>query len=306
MRKRNKIIVILGQTSTGKSDFAVEIAKKINGEIISADSRQVYKGMNLGTGKITKKEMKKIPHHLLDVISPKKIFSVNDFQELANKKIKEIFKKGKTPIICGGTGFYIDILINGTNLPKVPPNKELRVKLGKRTTQELFKILKKADKERAEIIDKNNKVRLIRAIEITKAIGKVLPIANNSQKKNYYNILRIGLTIPSENLRNKIHIRLLSRIKKGMLKEINNLHKIGVSWKRMDTLGLEYRYGALYLQNKISKEKMIEELNIKIWQFAKRQKTWFKRDKNIIWIDPSKKNDKFIVFKKIEKFLNTN
>ena len=125
----NKIIVILGQTSTGKSDFAVEIAKLINGEIISADSRQVYKGMDLGTGKITKKEMKNVTHHLLDIISPSKVFSVNDFQKKANKKIEEIIKKGKVPIICGGTGFYIDAVVNGTIFPNVPPNKKLREEL---------------------------------------------------------------------------------------------------------------------------------------------------------------------------------
>jgi tRNA dimethylallyltransferase len=138
-----KIIVILGQTSTGKSDFAVEVAKKIDGEIISADSRQVYKGMDLGTGKITKKEMQNVPHYLLDVISPSKVFTVNDFQKIAFKKIEEIINREKTPIICGGTGFYIDSIINGTIFPNVKPDKNLRMVLEKKTTEKLFEILKK-------------------------------------------------------------------------------------------------------------------------------------------------------------------
>ena len=171
--KINKIIVVLGQTSTGKSDFAVEVAKSINGEIISADSRQVYKGMNLGTGKITKKEMQKIPHYLLDVASPSRVFTVSDFKKLADKKIDEILSKNKTPILCGGTGFYIDTVINNINFPDVKPNPILRAKLEKISNEKLFIMLGKLDKERSKNIDKNNKVRLIRAIEIVKTLGKV-------------------------------------------------------------------------------------------------------------------------------------
>lgn len=294
-----KIIIILGQTSTGKSDFAVQIAKKINGEIISADSRQVYKGMNLGTGKITKKEMMGIKHYLLDVISPTKIFSVNDFQRLGNKAIKEIIKKGKIPIICGGTGFYIDSLLEQRNYPEVKPNKKLRESLMKKNTEELFALLKNLDINRANNIDKNNKVRLIRAIEIAKALGKVPEINSSFQLPN----IKIGLHMPPEILKEKIKSRLLTRIKKGMIKEVEKLHKNGVSWKRMDSLGLEYRYVSLYLQNKLNKEEMIEKLNTEIWHFAKRQKTWFKRDKNIIWIDPRKEIEKKKAIKEIASFM---
>jgi tRNA dimethylallyltransferase len=300
MNIKPKIIVVLGQTTTGKSDFAVEIAKQIGGEIISADSRQVYKGMDLGTGKITKKEMREVPHHLLDVISPSKIFYVSDFQKRAFIKIEEIIRKNKTPIICGGTGFYIDAVINGTIFPEVPPNKKLRSILDKKTTEQLFEVLKKLDNNRAQNIDKNNKVRLIRAIEIAKALGKVPSLSAN---KNKFDVLKIGLTLPQEILKERIRTRLLSRIKKGMIKEVENLHKNGVSWKRMNALGLEYRYVALYLQNKMTKEEMIKKLNTEIWHFAKRQKTWFKRDINIIWIDPRKNSEKSKVQKEIIKFL---
>ncbi len=304
-----KIIVILGQTSTGKSDFAVEIAKLIDGEIISADSRQVYKGMDLGTGKITKKEMHSIPHYLLDITSPSRVFTVSDFQKKANKKIDEIIKRNKTPIICGGTGFYIDTLINGTILPEVLPNKELREKLEKETTETLFEMLKKLDSDRALNIDSKNRVRLIRAIEIVKALGKV-PLIRNQQTSNKdvqgctsASFLKIGLSLQPEILKERIKTRLLSRIKKGMFKEVENLHTSGISWKRLNSFGLEYRYVSLYLQKKISKDEMIEKLYTEIWHFAKRQKTWFKRDLNTIWIDPTNKSEKAMAQKEIDKFL---
>lgn len=297
--EKPKIIVILGQTSTGKSDFAVEIAQRFNNEIISADSRQVYKGMDLGSGKITKKEMGGVPHYLLDVVSPLKTFSVSDFKKLADKKIEEIFKKGKVPIICGGTGFYIDTIVDGMTFPEVPPNKELREKLSKKTAIQLFDMLKKLDRERADSIDQNNAVRLIRAIEITHALGKVPKIETSSK----FNVLKIGLTLSPEILKERIRNRLLTRIKKGMIKEIQNLHDKGLSWKRMNELGLEYRYGALYLQGKLTKEEMIETICTETWHFAKRQNTWFKRDKNTVWIDPTKNTDKNKAMKEITKFL---
>ncbi len=295
-----KIIVVLGQTATGKSDLAVKLAKKLGGEIISADSRQVYRGMNLGTGKIAKKEMRGVPHHLLNVASPKKVFFVSDYQKLAEKKIREIFNRGKIPIVCGGSGFYIDVLLGDVVLPNVKPDEKLREKLGKKSASQLFEILKKLDKNRTKNIDKNNKARLIRAIEIARNLGRV----PKTKKENRYNALKIGLTLPDEVLKEKIKKRLVERIKKGMLREIKNLHeKDGVSWQRMHEFGLEYRYDAMYLQNKISKEDMIKQLNTAIWHYAKRQKTWFKRDKNIVWVDPRKNKEKSEVLKQIKKFL---
>jgi len=311
---KNKLIIILGQTATGKSDFAVEVAKLNKGEIISADSRQVYKGMDLGSGKITKKEMLGVPHYLLDIVSPSKIFSVSDFQKLALREIEKIIKKpahphsrseaggNKIPIICGGTGFYIDSIVNGTIFPEVPPNKKLREKLYSKSAIALFEYLKKLDPKRAESIDRNNKVRLVRAIEIAKALGRVPPTPGVGETK--FDILKIGLKVPDEILKERIKLRLLSRIKKGMIKEIKDLHeKKNVSWKRLESFGLEYRYVALYLQGKLSKEEMINKLNTEIWHFAKRQNTWFKRDKEIIWINPLKKSEKLKALKDVKKFL---
>lgn len=303
MNIKQKIIVILGQTSTGKSDFAVEIAKEVNGEIISADSRQVYKGMNLGTGKITKKETRGVPHHLLDIISPKKSFSVSSYQKLTLKKITEIIKKNKTPILCGGTGFYIDSVINGIVFPEVPPNTKLRKKLSKYSTEKLFEILNKLDKNRATNIDRKNSVRLIRAIEIAKALGSVPKLKNKQELNSYFNTLKIGLRIPDDILKEKIYTRIINRIKKGMIKEIQDLHENGLSWKKMESFGLEYQYISLYLQNKITKDEMIEKINIETWHYAKRQNTWFKRDQNTIWVNPLKKTEKTKMLKEIKNFL---
>jgi tRNA dimethylallyltransferase len=325
--EKSKLIVILGQTSTGKSDFVVRIAQEFDGEIISADSRQVYKGMDLGTGKITKKEMRGIPHHLLDVASPSRVFSVTDFQKKALKKIEEINKRNKVPILCGGTGFYIDAIVNGTIFPEVPPNKKLREELYQLDAIALTRYLEKLDPERIKSIDKNNKVRLIRAIEIAKALGKVPKLVNQSATNSAmaefvadskFEVLKIGLTLPDEILKERIKARLLARIKKGMLKEMENLHKVGLSWKRMEALGLEYRYGARYLQNlsrltrltskrskvdKLYKTEMIEKINTETWHYAKRQKTWFKRDPSTIWINPLETHEKALALKKVKDFL---
>jgi len=284
MITKPKILVVLGATSTGKSDLAVELAQKYNGEVISADSRQVYKGMDLGTGKITKKEMRGIPHYMLDVVKPNSIFNVTKYKTRAQKIITNILKRGKLPIICGGTGFYIEAVVNNTTLPDVPPNQILRKKLESKTCEQLMLILKRLDANIAKTIDSKNKVKIIRAIEIAKALGKVPAI----KSEPLYNAIQIGLTAPDKILRERIKTRLLQRIKAGMINEVKKLHNQGTSWKRLENLGLEYRYVARYLRGQIAKSQMIEELNTKIWQYARRQRTWFKRNKNIVWykIDP--------------------
>lgn len=290
-KNQPKILVILGPTASGKSDLAVKLAKKMNGEVISADSRQVYRGMNIGTGKITKKEMSGIPHHLLDVADPKKVFSVDQYQKLAKRAIADILKRDKLPIICGGTGLYIDAVIDDFVLPQVPPNAKLRKNLAKKTVAELFTQLKKLDQKRAQNIDAKNPVRLIRAIEIAMALGQVPPLVK-SQK---YDCLKIGLNFDSKTLAEKIHLRLIKRLKAGMLAEVKNLHEQGVSWKRMESLGLEYRYLARFLQGKITKTEMIKQLENEIIKYAKRQMTWFKRDKKTKWFKNLAEAEKFLV-----------
>ncbi|MEJ0002097.1 MAG: tRNA (adenosine(37)-N6)-dimethylallyltransferase MiaA [bacterium] len=280
---KTKVLVILGQTATGKSDLAVAVARKFGGEVISADSRQVYKGLDIGTGKITKKEMQGVPHYLLDVASAKKKFTVAEYKALADAKIADIISRGKLPILCGGTGFYINAVTSGAVFPEVPPNQKLRATLEKKSAPVLFAMLKKLDARRANGIDAKNKVRLVRAIEIAKYMGKVPAV---KYAKLPYQFIKIGLTLPLPDLETKIKIRLEKRIKAGMLREATRLHAAGLSWKRMEELGLEYRHMALYLQKKISKQEMIAGLETAILQYAKRQMTWFKRDKKITWYSP--------------------
>src|SRR3972149_2341989 len=307
MKKR--ILVIVGSTATGKSDIAVFLAKKLGGEIVSADSRQIYKGLDIGTGKVprdhtnyklkTKNYLYKgIPHHLLDVANPKRVFTVSKYKKLGEKALQDIWRRGKLPIICGGTGFYIQALVDGIILPEVPPNKKLRKQLEKKLVTELFATLKKLDPRRAKEIDRKNPRRLIRAIEIAKYLGRV-PLLKVQAPKNT-DILQIGIDMPDEVLKECIKKRLLARIKKGMIQEAVHLHHQGLLWKRMEELGLEYRYLARYLQKKITKEQMINKLARAIWQYAKRQRTWFKRDKRIKWFKPQQKKD---IEKLVRRFL---
>ncbi len=286
-----KMIVILGPTASGKSDLAVRLAKRLNGEVISADSRQVYKGMNLGSGKITKKEMEGVPHHLLDVASPRSRFSVAQYKKLAQKALKAIRQKNKLPIICGGTGFYIQAIADDLALPEVKPDWKLRSELEKKNTKELFSLLEKLDPERAKNIDRHNPRRLIRAIEIVKKTGQPVPKAEPKHNKN---IVFLGIQKSKEELRSNIAKRLNSRLKKGMVKEVRNLHQSGLSWKKLESFGLEYRWIAQFLQNKISYEKMLERIQKESEHFAKRQMTWFKRDNRIYWIRDFKQASRLI------------
>jgi len=287
-----KLIVILGPTASGKSELAIKLAKKLNGEVVSADSRQVYKGMDIGTGKITKKEMKGIPHYLLDVALPKKRFTVVQYRKLTVKAINKIFKKKKVPVLCGGTGFYIQAVVDGIIIPEVSPDWRLRLNLNKFQTEALFNKLKKLDPKRAKIIDKNNRRRLIRALEIVIKTKKPVP----TLKKNPlpYPVLMIGIKKEPEVLKKIIEKRLLKRFRQGMIKEVKKLHKSGISWKRLEEFGLEYKWIARYLQKKVNYEEMVEKLKKDIEHFAKRQMTWFKRDKRIKWVKNYQEAEKLI------------
>lgn len=278
--KLPKIIVIVGPTASGKSDLAVLLAKELNGEVISADSRQVYRGMDIGSGKITQKEMQKIPHHLLDVASPTRIFSVAQFKQKGEQTVTDIIKRDKLPIVCGGTGFYIQALVDGLMLPDVRADLKLRKRFSIMNTGELFIMLKKIDPKRAKNIDSKNKVRLIRALEIAMTLGKVPPLKHEAK----YSPLFIGLNVPLPTLHERISLRLNKRMRAGMVSEVKRLLLSGVSTKRMEALGLEYRYIARFLNKQTDKSQMLKELEASIKQYAKRQYTWFRRDKRINWI----------------------
>lgn len=300
MRGMQKVLVIVGPTASGKSSLAVKMARKLKGEVISADSRQVYKGLDIGTGKITRAEMKGVPHHLLDVANPKKVFTAHDFLTHGCAALEDILSRGKTPIICGGTGFYIDSLLGRIVLPNVPANPKLRKQLSTKSAAQLFAMLKKLDARRAKDIDMKNPVRLIRAIEIAKALGHVpvqQPRNHNYREPTSVNglprpvlgkieITWIGVRPGAKALRTKIHKRLLARMKQGMITEARRLHTQGLSYKRMNQLGLEYRYLALLLQEKITKKEMLTKLENDIWQYAKRQNTYWKRNPEIVWHAP--------------------
>ncbi len=295
--KKPKILAIVGPTASGKSDLAVLLGRRFKGEVVSADSRQVYRGLTIGSGKITRKEMRGVPHHLLDITDPKKTYNVVQYKKDAERAISTIIDKNKLPILCGGTGLYIDTLVGNIALPNVPPNKNLRNKLTKLSAQRLFTILKKKDPTRASSIDQHNPVRLIRAIEIAYALGKVPSLP---KKDSRYNVLYIGLLPLMSDLRKRIRIRLKKRIAQGMLQEVKHLHSKGLSWKHLEALGLEYRFVARHLQGKISKPEMLKELETAIWHYAKRQMTWWKKNKEIKWFNLKQTIE---IKKTVEEFL---
>jgi len=297
-KKKPKIIIICGPTATGKTSLSIDLAKKYNGEIVSADSRQIYIGLDIGSAKITTDEMGGIPHYMIDVADPREIFSVQQYTQMTNDIISEIQSRGKTAIIYGGTGMYIDSLVNGTQFPEVPPNYELRKELEKKSTSELYSLLKEKDPRRSQTIDPDNPVRLVRALEVIDTIGAVPKI----RKKSKYRTLYIGLDTSKEHLNQRIKKRIIDRFEnEEMLQEAINLHKNGLSYERMEKLGLEYRYMARHLQGYISYQEMITQLTTKTIQFAKRQRTWFKRNKKIHWFNPINSQEE--VYNLVEKFL---
>ena len=285
-----KILVVLGPTASGKSDLAVKLALQRNGEVISADSRQVYKGLDIGSGKITKEEMKGVPHHLLDACSPHKVFTASDYARLALKAINNILSRGKLPIICGGTGFYIDAALYKNSFAPIKSNTVIRQKLNALTTDKLAQKLAKLDPERFVNIDKHNRPRLIRSLEIILSTGKPVP---KLKKIALYNVEKIGILWPLKELDKRIELRLdqrLSPITGGMINEVTNLKfpkkGKGLSSQRLHDLGLEYRYVSLFLDGKVDYKTMHANLLTASKQYARRQITWFKRDKEIQWIIP--------------------
>jgi len=286
-RLKDKIIVIVGPTASGKSALGVRLAKKIGGEIISADSRQVYKGLNLASGKITASEMAGVKHHCLDLVSPKTTFSALNYKKHAQKAIKNIQNRGKTPIVVGGTGFYIDAALNRIGIPEIPPNPKLRKRLEKKTVAALFKILKKLDPTRAKTVEPENKRRLIRAIEIVKS--KEIKTQKSNiliyQYTDDKNILWLGLNPGKEELKKKINLRI-DKTFSGMIREVKNLHANGVSWKRLENLGLWPGLAAKYLQKKLPREETLKKLKTDTYRYSQKQMTWFKRNKEINWISP--------------------
>lgn len=334
-----KLIVVLGPTATGKTRLAAALAYKYGGEIISADSRQVFKGMDIGTGKdlqdyyitpemaraikssdwaglaeiASKSALKaskspsgkatkapkrpfKVPFYLIDIIRPMTDFNVAKYQKLAKKAIAEVLAKGKVPLLVGGTGLYIDAIIKNYSLQASIPEaklKAVRQKLDKLSLPQLLAKLKKIDPASYEKIDRQNRRRVQRAVEIYELTGQRKSEADRMRDSDY-ELLLIGLKFPLEKIYQKIDSRLEARISEGMAKEIKKLRRAGVSWKRLEDFGLEYRYVSRYLRGLISYDEMVEQLRNEIHHFAKRQLTWFKRNPDINWLSDIKQADKLI------------
>ncbi len=293
-----KVIAIVGPTASGKTALSIEIAKRFGGEVISADSRQVYVGMDIGTGKVTLEEMDGVPHHLIDVASPTTVYTGADFVKDASNAITNIINKGCVPVIAGGTFFYIDLLRGKISNAPVEPNPEFRDSISHLSTNELFKLLETKDPERASTIDSSNRRRLERALEVVHALGKV---PESVVMESPYDWLLIGVETTKEILHDKIHDRLIARLADGMIAEVENLYKQGVSYQRLESFGLEYRYIAQYLQNTLTYEEMVSILETKIRQYAKRQMTWLKRDTEIEWFAPENRE---AIFERAVTFLH--
>lgn len=281
-----KLLIVVGPTSSGKSALAVTLARALDAEIISADSRQVYRGMDIGTGKIPRREMKGVPHHLLDIASAKRTFTAADFMRLATRSVRAITVAGRLPILVGGTGFYIDALVGRATLPNVRPNQALRRKLQRSTPAELFARLKREDPARARTIDPHNARRLVRALEIARELGTVPQM---QVRDDAYDAFWIGLSVPREILNTKIRARLLARMRCGMVAEAKRLHAAGISYRRMESFGLEYRALARFLQGKTTRREMLSILEREICRYAKRQLTYWRRNTDIHWYRPSQR-----------------
>ena len=273
----NKLIVILGPTATGKTSLATKLAYSINGAIISADSRQIYKNMDIGTGKDLSEynvEGKKIPYHLIDIMNPNKDYSVYQFQEDFNNAYNKIIKSKKYPVLCGGTGLYIESVLLNYNIPSVSPDYKLRKKLDKYDLKQLIEMLLNLDKTAYKADFHITKRRVIRTIEVCKS-----SYANN--KKNdkiaFDSTLIIGLNLQRETILKKIKIRLEERLNEGMIEEVESLLDNGLSLERLKYFGLEYKFIGQYLEKKLTYEEMKNKLNIAINRFSKRQMTFFRR-----------------------------
>lgn len=278
MEKLPKVLAVVGTNASGKSALGIELAKKYGGEIISADSRQVFRGLDLGSGKVTPEEMQGIPHHLIDVREPNEFFSMADFQKQSYAAIEEIRARGSLPMIVGGTGLYVDSVLDGYLLSDKEPDLAYRAELEKLTTPQLYDML--MELAPSAQVERNNRNRVMRMIERIHDGDDATP-----GKQKRYESLRLGVSWPREVLAQRIDERLQRRLEQGMIEEVQGLMDRGATVEFLLGLGLEYRFITQYLLGEMGKEEMLEKLAIAIKQFAKRQMTWFRRNPDIVWLD---------------------
>ena len=277
---RGKLIAVMGTNASGKSGLGIELAARYGGEVVSADSRQVFRGLDLGSGKITPEEAKVVPHHLIDVCEPGEFFSMADFQRLAYAAIDDTLSRGKIPFLVGGTGLYVDAVIDGYELSEIEPDLELRARLETFETPALYDMLK--EKLPDTQIDPKNRNRVMRALERLAADDY-----HPGRRSPRYEVLKLGVTWPREILKQRIDERLERRLDQGMIEEVKGLMDAGVSTEFLTKLGLEYRYITEYLLGKWTYNQMLDELARAIKRFAKRQMTWFRKEENLHWLDMS-------------------
>lgn len=300
----NDVIIIAGPTAIGKTSLSLNLANNLNTEIISADSMQIYKNMNIGTAKITKTEMNGIKHHLIDIINPKDNFSVQNFQELALKIIKELHQNNKIPIIVGGTGLYIDSLTHNYDFLNVKPNYKLRQKLEEiyeKNPNYLLEEVYKIDKNLYNHLGINDKKKLIRAIEVFKIAEKKI----NYKRMVFENSIKYHLYVLNcnrEELYNKINQRVDLMLEKGLIKEVKNLINMGLTEQNQSMKAIGYKEVLNYLNNNINYDTMIEKLKQNSRNYAKRQLTWFRRNKFSKWISTDNKTNHQILEEILDDF----
>jgi tRNA dimethylallyltransferase len=286
---KQKLLVIIGPTAVGKTKLSIELAKRYNGEIISGDSMQIYRGMDIGTAKIKTEEMEGIPHHLIDIKEPDESFSVAEFQQLVRAKISEITSKGKLPIIVGGTGLYIQAVIYDYQFSEAPADEQFRLELEERANEigneALHLELTKVDPESASQIHPNNVRRVIRALEIFHCTGKIMSdYQNNQQPDLLYETALIGLTMEREKLYERINMRVDMMISEGLLEEVSELHKQGFrDCQSIQAIGYKEIYD--FLDGKVSLDIAVENLKQNSRRYAKRQLTWFRNKMEVKWYD---------------------
>ena len=296
------LIVILGPTASGKTHLAAKLAYDLQGEIISADSRQVYKNMDIGTGKDLNQYIingRRIPYHLIDIVAPENEFNLFEFQNRFYKIFSELIEKKILPVLVGGTGLYLESVLTGYNMPHAPMNQELRKDLNRKSKDELQKMLLALKPHLHNKTDLEDSERIIRAIEIEWARS-----AKDQTQKPDINAVVFGIRWERSTLRQRITVRLKERLEQGMIEEVMKLHTAGLTWTKLESFGLEYRFISQYLQRKITFVEMTNKLNTAIHQFAKRQETWFRRmEKKGIVINWLQSNNYSLLKESVIKFL---
>lgn len=280
-----KLVVIAGPTASGKSSLGISLAQEFHGEIVSADSRQVYRGLDLGSAKVTPEEQAMVPHHLLDVADPAEIYTVARFQQEASAAIETILARAHQPFLVGGSPHYIQAVVDHLDIPSVPPQPELRSELERHPLDDLLLQLEQLDPQCAASIDRQNPRRVIRALEVCLVTGR--PFSEQRKVATpLYNCLLIALNWPRSELYARIDARVDERMHLGMVEEVRHLLANGLSHERLEALGLEYRFIGRFLRGEfISEAAMVERLKFAIHDFTRRQLTWFRKDQRIIWVD---------------------